>query len=631
MRYGWIVCAVGIATFGCASADDNGGSAPPGGGGSIAPDGGGTDGSTQSDARSSGSDSAGAFPDSGDAGRTDSEAVLPDASEAGRTDSGGAPLDAGDAASDGSGPVADAPVGVTPTASSWLGTNIAADLPRVDVAYQLNQFDTPAAQLDANGYPVAGASGKSSTDIGFVLPTGTYKISYRGTGALAVSGIGQLAGAWQTASGEQRNTVQITGSPGAFGRFFTLTITNAPGQTVQAIRILYPGYDYDTTATFLPEFARLLVPFRALRFMDWESTNNNKIANFADRPNSAHFGHSAFGEPYEHIVELVNETGKDCWLTVPELATDDFIAQLAAFMAKGLDLGRIRSARQKAGMVAPFQLIVESSNETWNQSFSAYATFLAAAKASPKRYTGTYSGSYGPSWMTNLADLMKVGQYTADRLVAIGNAFRTAFGANSAIVAPVLSGWALGPGYSDVGLQFIKANYGAPSKYVTYVAQAPYFGPADDTSTGALGTLFAALDANVSGMGTTFKEFARLVTDNGLQMAAYEGGQGLTGTTNQSFKHLAQHDQRMYASYKSYLALWKQHFGASLFMHFSLAGTPGIPENIFQYGYWGSIGGVLEDPAKCGQGLPLLVGTEAIADVVHHCPKYRALAEQVPE
>jgi hypothetical protein len=23
-------------------------------------------------------------------------------------------------------------------------------------------------------------------------------------------------------------------------------------------------------------------------------------------------GHSAYGEPYEHIVELVNETGKDC-------------------------------------------------------------------------------------------------------------------------------------------------------------------------------------------------------------------------------------------------------------------------------------------------------------------------------
>ena len=36
---------------------------------------------------------------------------------------------------------------------------------------------------------------------------------------------------------------------------------------------------------------------------------------------------------------------------------------------------------------APFQIIVENSNETWNQGFSAYATFLAAAKAVPTRYS----------------------------------------------------------------------------------------------------------------------------------------------------------------------------------------------------------------------------------------------------
>ena len=93
----------------------------------------------------------------------------------------------------------------------------------------------------------------------------------------------------------------------------------------------------------------------------------------------------------------------------------------------------------------------------------------------------------------------------------IGNAFRAAFGANSGVVAPVLSGWALGPGYSDDGLQFIQNNYGDPKQYVTYVAQAPYFDTPDDTSTGALDTLFAALDDNIAGMDSTFKDFAKLV------------------------------------------------------------------------------------------------------------------------
>lgn len=573
-----------------------------------------------------------ANPDSR-AGPTDGGAMGSDAAPVNH-ESGAGPADGGaigsDAARIGDAPGGDSPTIVTPTVSSWLGTNIAVDLPRVDIAYQLNPFDTPAAQIDANGYPVAGASGKSTTDIGFVLPTGTYKISYRGTGTLAVSGIGQLGGTWQVVNGEQRNTVQIAGTPGSFGNLLNLTITNGSGQTVQGIHLLYPGFDYDTTVTFLPQFLKLLAPFRAMRFMDWESTNDSKLTNFTDRPSAAHFGQSTFGEPYEHIAELVNETGKDCWITIPELASDAFITQFAQFMAQSLDFNRIRAARTNAGFTTAFQLIVENSNETWNQGFSAYATFLAAANANTARYTGTYSGSYGPSWMTSSANLMKVGQYQADRLVKIGNVFRAAFGANSGIVAPVLSGWALGAGYSDVALQFIKANYGDPKQYVTYVAQAPYFSTLDDTSTGALNTLFAALQANIAGMDATFKEFARLASQYGVQMAAYEGGQSLTGTTNQSFKHLAQHDARMYEAYKSYLALWNQDFGQSLFMHFSLAGTPGLPENIYQYGYWSSIIGVLEDLATCEPNLPMLAGSEAIPSVVHHCPKYRALAEHVP-
>src|SRR4029077_10290676 len=129
---------------------------------------------------------------------------------------------------------------------------------------------------------------------------------------------------------------------------------------------------------------------------------------------------STFGEPYEHVAELVNETGKDCWITVPELATDAFITAFAEMLARSLDMTRIRAARDKAGFTTPFQLIVENSNETWNQGFSAYATFLAAANMDTARYTGTYSGSYGPSWMTGNANLMKVGQYEADRLVKIG-------------------------------------------------------------------------------------------------------------------------------------------------------------------------------------------------------------------
>jgi hypothetical protein len=193
----------------------------------------------------------------------------------------------------------------------------------------------------------------------------------------------------------------------------------------------------------------------------------------------------------------------------------------------------------------------------------------------------------------------------------------------------VLSGWALGAVYSDAGLRFLKDNRGDPKTIVTYVALAPYFGP-QDSMTGSLDALFKDANANIASYHQNFQDFSKLANEWGIKVAAYEGGQGISGATNQPIKHLAQHDARMYASYLMYFSQWKQDLGEAIFMHFSLAGDPGMPENIYQYGFWGSIIGVLEDPKSCGPNLPTLTGTESIPSVVHHCPKYRALMEQVP-
>ncbi|MBS2032375.1 MAG: hypothetical protein JST54_31055 [Deltaproteobacteria bacterium] len=517
------------------------------------------------------------------------------------------------------------------TVSNWLGTNVSADLYFVDVSRQLSPFDTPAAQLDANGYPVAGASGTSSTDIGFVLPSGTYTLTYQGNGTLSVSGIGQLAGSFQNLNGVNQAQVTITGTPGAFGNFLNLVISNGAGQTVTDVHLLYPGFSPGTSQVFLPHFLNLLTPFRALRFMDWLQTNNSTIANWSEHPESSSYGQSPNGQPYDLIVELVNETGKDMWVTIPEHADDAFVTQFADYLRDHLDYTRIDAARAAQGNTAPFQLLFEEANETWNQGFSAYDTFLTLANANTSRYTGTYNNAFAPSWMGGNSDLMKVGQVEGDRLARHAAIFRTEFDSlgKSSIIAPVLSGWAIGAAYTDVALQFIQANYGDPKTIVSYVATAPYFAP-DDSQTGDMGSLFAGCTSNIQSYDSMFTDFENLTTQYQIKMAAYEGGQSLTGTTNQQLKHLAQHDERMYETYLTYLSFWKSHFGEALFMHFSLAGTPGIPENIFQYGYWGSIGGVLVDTSTCGNNLPTLTGSESISSETQYCPKYRALREQVP-
>ena len=528
------------------------------------------------------------------------------------------------AAGDATGPGDASTVNPSPTISAYVGTNVSADLWAADLGYQLAAF---SGTLDATGLPSSGHTGSSTTDAGFLFPSGAYTLVYEGTGAVTVFGIGKVRGAFTTDGTKHEATVDLVGEVGRFGQPLTITIANGAGQAVTSLHLYPPAVD--ATATFYPQFLAALAPFRALRFMDWEATNGNTLVHWADRPTSSRFG-AQNGVPYELIAALINETGKDGWLTVPEKADDDFIAQLAQFFAKKLDYVRIQKARDAAGFTTPFRLYVENSNETWNGSFTARGTFLAAAKASPGTYTGTTRGTYGPDFMNQDPDLMRVGQYVADRLVKIGNAFKTAFGARADAIAPVLAGWALGPAYSDVGLQLIAKTYGDPKNYVAGVAQAPYFSPSNDDTTGSLTSLFGALTTAIDDMGGTFAAFANLGREYGIPIVAYEGGQGFAGETNLAVKHLAQHDVRMYSAYTRHLALWKKHFGTSLFMHFSLAGSPGIPEPFFQYGFWGSLEGVRLDLATCGTDLPTLTGAEAIASVATSCPKYRALAEQVP-
>jgi hypothetical protein len=514
-----------------------------------------------------------------------------------------------------------------------MGTNISGDLPYVDITNQLAPFDTPNSQKDAMGYPVAGVSGTSSTDVGFVLPSGPYKISYRGNGSVQVSGIGRLAGAWQNVSGEQRNILNITGTPGAFGHPLVVAINNGPGQSVQDIHIFYPSFDYGTARIFMPGFVSLLRPFRSLRFMDWMRGDAvAQLTEWSQAPKVAGFGKSSFGESYANIVALVNETGKDAWVNIPPNATDDFVRRFADFMRDGLDFSRIQQMRDSQGFSTPFRLIVEYGNEVWTPGSTDYNALLAIASANPQRFDGNYTGTYGPSWMAQITALMRVGQAQADRVVQIANIFRQEFSTigRSDTIAPVLGGWALGAVFSDVGLRFIQNHYGDPRNYITYVAIGPYFAP-DDSQTANLDTLFAGASQSIQAMDGTFQDFRRLIDEYGIGIAAYEGGQTLTGAINLHVKHVAQYDRRMYSAYIELFTLWKRDFGEALFNHYSLTNIPGLPEDSYRYGFWGSIDSALDDPTSCGQNLTQLSGSESIGNLLDRfCPKYQALQEQVP-
>jgi hypothetical protein len=514
------------------------------------------------------------------------------------------------------------------TSSAWIGVNVDSDFPYADLRSELTGFvpDNNGA-LDTNGYPTAGVSATSNSDIGETIPTGIYNLSYVGTGTLQISGIGTQVSPWTVVNGENRTTVQITGTPQKYPSVLNFRIVNQPGQTVTNIHLYLPGIDFDTPLLFNPLFLQALTPFRQMRFMDWMNTNNSALEYWSDHPTLDHFGTNPFGVPYEYIVGLANATGKDLWINIPELANNDFCNQFANYLIANLDFDKINSLRQAQGILAPFNVLLENSNETWNTGFSAYGTFLVAAQQDGALYTGAYTGR-SPDWVSADVPLMQVAQYEADRLAQIGIMFKTVFATinRADAIETVLGGWGIAANYSYEGLDFISKHYDGPvSNYINYIAITGYISGAVD---GNINDLFTSLNSSIAGQAFYFAQFKALSQEFGVQVAAYEGGGGYSGAANEMVVHLAQHDVRMHDAYILQFNLWKQYFGESRFNQFTLSSGE-IPEVFYEYGFWGSLETIWLDLSTCGQNLPTLTGNEAISSVISNCPKYQAILEQV--
>lgn len=135
----------------------------------------------------------------------------------------------------------------------------------------------------------------------------------------------------------------------------TIEVTRSnPADHVRDIHLWMPGLA-DSTQTFHPEWTALLAPYPYLRFMDWRRTNNSTESAWSDRKRPEDMRQSG-AIAWEYIAQLCNETGKDAWICIPHLATDDYVRQLARLFKARLD-PRLR-------------LYVEYSNEIWNHSFA---------------------------------------------------------------------------------------------------------------------------------------------------------------------------------------------------------------------------------------------------------------------
>ena len=455
-----------------------------------------------------------------------------------------------------------APIGVgLEGLADWSRAQMFADAMKTSRAWGLPEKPwVHEIQTDALGWPLE--------DAGVVVIADTPDIG--GTYALAFEGRAQVEGTFGVEiqnlnydGAANLSTAQVV-VPAAATQIF-LKFTGTQGG-VKNVRLMRPG----TTEKdiFSPAFVDKLKPFPVLRFMDYLSTNNNKVVQWADRTTPETSSQArAQGGALEYVVELANLTGKDIWVNVPASADENYARQMAQLL--------------KNGLIKNQKVYVEWSNEVWNWQFQQAQDNLAQAKIegnaadAPLAFDQDRNEGY---WAM---------RRIAKRSAEVGQIFRDVFGdTDMSRVRPI---YATQVGYEEVykqGFYFLEHQYGQPNQVFYALAGAPYFNLNEEENKRGDITpdeIFAVLPQRIDetlNMANTLGSYA---TYYGLKHLAYEGGQHLQdheGNGSTEAKIAVNRDPRMGPLVEKYLDGW-QALNGDLFEYFTLSSG---------YSKWGSWG-----------------------------------------
>jgi hypothetical protein len=258
--------------------------------------------------------------------------------------------------------------------------------------------------------------------------------------------------------------------------------TNSP---VTDIKVWLPDpADPDNRALenglFHPTFLARLgdAPWAFLRFMDWNESNASPQRDWADRRRPPHVfqqgvlnrrapatgfnGDRGTGVAFEHMVALANATGRDLWINVPHLATDDFITKLAQLIRFGSDGTNPYTTTVASPVHSPLaparRVFVEYSNEIWS-SGDAFCQ---------------------GNWAQEQANALGITkpQFNARRFCQVWRLFQSVFAGETSRVVRVAAVWTGLQSYTDPFLNEIAA-YGptlTPPQTADVISPTTYFG-----------------------------------------------------------------------------------------------------------------------------------------------------------
>lgn len=462
--------------------------------------------------------------------------------------------------------------------ASYLGANLPgiADWSRTpvytDLIKQARKFGPPqnpwggptdTTALGSDGWPVGdfGVFLKSSSG-----DEGTYKVSFNGQANVAHSASPNTLLANKVYDAERNlTTLDVVRAEGASQLVLVFTQT---GNGIKNLKVVRPGYDALNPPLFTTSFLDHIARFKTLRFMDWLHTNNSEVSSWSGRGSlNARYAPEA-GVPWEHIVALANQAGKDIWINIPVRADDDYVVQLARLL--------------KSSLNPTSKIYVEYSNEVWNSTFRQFGINRDMATAEVNANASSTLAYDGTTDANKLAF-----RRVAKRSMEISNIFRGVYGddAMMKVVRPVFASQVVQPYIARLSLDFIDTLYGAPSTYFYAFAGAPYYNLGTKQTVDGLSTgdVLQAMDASVTRLATDnfFEKNIAMTSWYKLPFLAYEGGSDTFGSGSIAAKKAASLDARMLDTCKRYMSTWYAQ-GGEMFMWF----TAGAGNWDTQYGTW---------------------------------------------
>jgi hypothetical protein len=446
-----------------------------------------------------------------------------------------------------------------PGVYDWVPTPVFADL-----MHQARQFGPPDHPWGGpTDTTTLGADGWPTGDFGIFLMagnwlSGTYKVSFNGTAKMGTNGSPDVTIANQVYDPVKNlTTADVIRGPAAGN--MALTFTNT-GTGIKNLKVVRPGYDPLNPPLFTNEFLNHIARFKTLRFMEWLLANGNPSTTWDTRAKPETHYRTSAGVPWEHIIALANQTGKDIWINIPALVDDNYVLQLATLL--------------KATLNSNIKVYVEYSNEVWNGSFQQATDNrnLATAEVSSNPSSPlVYDGTTDPYTMAF--------RRTAKRLKEISDTFRTVYGdaAMMTQIRPILAGQVVNRYILSTGLEMIDAVYGPPSRYFYAIAGAPYFNMGSQQQVDGLtpDAVLSALDASVTSMPkeAQFEQNIALSRWYNLPFYSYEAGPDTFGTGSIAAKKAANLDPRMLDLCKKYLSSWYSNGGETMMWYTAGAGT----------------------------------------------------------